>query len=155
MTEPSPARQVAAFIARFDPKIARLATTARAALRRQYFSKAVELVYDSYNALAIGFGPNERTSEAVISVAVFARGVTLYFIHGVTLPDPLGLLQGRGNQGRFIRLETIATLKKPGVPALIRAAIKQADSPWPKRGRGYTVIKSISAKRRPRRLRRA
>jgi hypothetical protein len=31
---------------------------------------AVELVYDNYNALAIGFGPTERTSEAVFSIEV-------------------------------------------------------------------------------------
>jgi hypothetical protein len=42
---------------------------------------AIQLVYDNYNALAIGFGPTERTSDAVISIAVYARGVNLYFIH--------------------------------------------------------------------------
>jgi hypothetical protein len=153
MTAQSPARQVAAFINKFDPKVARLAKATRAALRKRFFPTAVELVYDNYNALAMGFGPNERTSEAIISVAAFARGVTLYFIHGATLADPRGLLQGQGNQGRFIRMETLATLDKPGVAALIRAAIKESDSPLPKTGRGYTVIKSISAKQRPRRPR--
>jgi hypothetical protein len=67
------------------------------------------------------------------------------------LPDPKKILQGSGNQNRYIRLESAATLARPEVEALIRAAIAQAKTPLPERGRGYTVIKSVSAKQRPRR----
>ena len=81
---------------------------------RARFPTAVVLVYDNYNALAIGFGPNERTSEAFVSLAVFARGVNLYFIQGAKLTDPQGLLQGDGNQGRFIRLARAAQIDDPG-----------------------------------------
>lgn len=126
---------------------------ARAALPRlrARFPTAVALVYDNYNALAIGFGPNERTSEAIVSLAVFARGVNLYFIHGAKLADPRGLLQGNGNQGRYVRLERAAQINDPGVEALLREAVKMGKTPLPASGRGYTVIKSISAKQRPRR----
>ena len=55
----TPARQVAGFIAKFDPKIARLLTASRRSLRRK-FPTAVELVYDNYNALAMGLGPKFR-----------------------------------------------------------------------------------------------
>ena len=145
-----PSRQVAAFIAKFDPAIARLAKAARTALRKR-FPTAVELVYDNYNALAIGFGPNERTSEAVVSLALYARGVNLYFIHGAKLADPRKLLQGNGNQGRFIRLESVAQLDDAGVIALLAAAEKAGKTAFPLTGKGYTVIKSVSAKQRPRR----
>jgi hypothetical protein len=37
------------------------------------------------------------------------------------------------------------------VEALIAAAIAQATSPLPKKGRGKLIIRSISAKQRPRR----
>jgi hypothetical protein len=147
----SPAKQLAGFIAKFDPRIARLVRSARTALRKRYFPTAVELVYDNYNALAIGLGPNERTSECIVSLAVFARGVNLYFIQGARLPDPDALLQGNGNQGRFIRLENVGQLDEPAVAALLGAAIRQGKTPLPARGRGYTVIKSISGKQRPRR----
>jgi hypothetical protein len=146
----SPAKQVAAFIAKFDPSIARLARSARSALRKR-FPTAVELVYDNYNALAMGLGPNERTSEAFVSVAVFARGVNVYFIQGAKLPDPAKLLQGNGNQGRYIRLENVAQLDKPAVAALLQAAAAFGRTPLPASGKGYTVVKSISAKQRPRR----
>jgi hypothetical protein len=36
------------------------------------------------------------------------------------------------------------------VQKLLRAAIAQAKTPLPRTGRGYTIIKSVSAKQRPR-----
>lgn len=146
----SPAKQLAGFIAKFDPAIVRLVRPARAILRQQ-FPTAVELVYDNYNALAIGWGATERASDVIVSLAVYARGASLYFTHGAKLPDPQKLLQGAGNQGRFIRLTDVAILSRPAVVALLRAAIDQAKAPLPSVGRTYTVIKSVSAKQRPRR----
>jgi hypothetical protein len=148
----TPAKQVARFIAKFDPAIAKLARSARAALRKR-FPTAIELVYDNYNALAIGFCPTERTSDCIVSLAVFASGVSLYFMYGKSLPDPDKLLKGGGKQGAFIRLESLATLDRPAVAALLRAAVRDAETPLPKAGRGHTVIKSVSAKQRPRRPR--
>jgi hypothetical protein len=150
LTPQSPAKQLEGFIARFEPPIARLLRSARRILRRR-FPTAVELVYDNYNALAIGWGPNERASEVVVSLAGYASGVSLYFVQGKRLKDPLKLLEGGGNQGRFIRLYTPAQLADPAVEALLASAIALGTSPLPVAARGYTVIKSISAKQRPRR----
>jgi len=150
-TSASPARQLAGFIAKFDPAVAKLTRAALSRLRAR-FRTAVVLVYDNYNALAIGFGPNERASEAIVSLAVFARGVNLYFIQGAKLTDPQGLLEGNGNQGRFIRLARAAQIDDPGVETLLRKAVKAGKTPLPATGRGHMVIKSISAKQRPRRF---
>ena len=147
----SPARQLAGFISRFDPPIAKLVRTARPILRRDFFPTAVELVYDNYNALAIGWAGTERASDVILSLGIYARGVSLYFTHGKKLPDPHGRLHGSGNQGRFVRLESLSILDEPAVRALIRAAIRQAKTQLPKSGRGYTVIKSVSTKQRSRR----
>ena len=108
-------------------------------------------MYDNYNALAIGFGPTERTSEAVLSIAVYARGVNLYFLHGASLPDPDGLLDGAGSRGRFVRLPSAAVLDDPRVARLVTTAIAHSSVPFSPTGRGYTVVKSISARQRPRR----
>jgi len=151
-TTDSPARQVAGFIAKFDPAIAKLTRSARSLLRKR-FPTANELVYDNYNALAIGYSSSERTSDVLFSLAVYVRGVSLYFMYGRSLPDPDGLLQGSGNQGAFVRLEDVSVLDRPGVKALMRAAVDQAEPPLPSRGRGRTIVKSISAKQRPRRTR--
>ena len=146
----SPAKQVAGFIAKFDPAIAKLTRSCRSALRKRYPS-AIELVYDNYNALAIGYSPTERTSDAVFSLAVYARGVNLYFIYGRSLDDPDHLLQGNGTQGAFIRLEGAHTLDDPKVEKLIERAVKRQRPTFASRGRGHTIVKSISAKQRPRR----
>jgi hypothetical protein len=146
----SPAKQVASFIAKFDPAIAKLTRSCRSVVRKRYPS-AIELVYDNYNALAIGYSPTEKTSEVVFSLAVYARGLNLYFMYGRSLPDPNGLLQGSGTQGAFIRLESVATLDEPKVIDLIQRAVKRQKPTFPAKGKGYTVVKSISAKQRPRR----
>ena len=152
MPSESPAKQLAGFIDKFDPAVARLARAARAVLRKRVFATANELVYDNYNALAIGYSSTERVSDVVLSLAVFARGVNLYFFYGASLPDPDKLLQGGGNQGRFIRLTDVAQLDDRRVASLIRIAIKFGDVQLPKTGRGRTIIKSISNKQRPRRI---
>ena len=58
----TPARQVADFIARFDPKIAHVARHARLALRRR-LPTALELVYDNFHALVMGFASSSLTSR--------------------------------------------------------------------------------------------
>jgi hypothetical protein len=147
----SPIKQVAAFIAKFDPNMARLIRSTRAAVRKP-FPTAIELVYDNYNFFVMGFCTTERASDCIVSLAANAKGVGLCFYWGATLPDPRKILLGSGNQTRFIRLESAATLARPEVEALLKAAVAQAKSPLPATGRGYTIIKSISAKQRPRRL---
>jgi hypothetical protein len=147
----SPAKQVAGFIAKFDPKMARLIRATRAAVRKR-FPTAIELIYDNYNFFVMGFCTTERASDSIVSLAANAKGIGLCFYWGATLPDPHKILLGSGNQTRFIRLASAATLAKPEVEALLKAAVAQAKSPLPATGRGYTIIKSISAKQRPRRL---
>jgi len=148
----SPEKQLAGFIARFDPALAKLVRSARKVLREKFFPTAVELVYDNYNALAIGFATTEKASGAIVSLAVYPRWVNLYFVYGASLPDPEGLLQGTGNRGRFIRLDDLKRFDQPAVQQLLRAAIDDADPPLPAKGRGYTLIKMALEKRRPRRL---
>ena len=146
---PSPAKQLAGFIEKFDPKIARLVRATRRALRKR-LPTAIEQVYDNYNFLAIGFCTTERTSDCITSLAVSAKGVALSFYYGATLPDPDGILLGSGNQNRYTRLESPSTIATPAVDALLRAAIAQAKTPLSTTGRGYMVIKSVSAKQRQR-----
>src|SRR5438270_9430930 len=113
----SPARQLASFLAKYHPRIQR---EARAALRtmRARLPGAVELVYDNYNALVVGFGPTERASDAVFSIALYPRWINLFFLNGATLPDPHQRLKGGGKRVRSIVLETAATLDEPAVQAL-------------------------------------
>lgn len=102
----NPSAQIAALIAKFDPRMAKLIQSTRAALQRRFPTAP---------------------------------------------PDPHGLLQGSGSQNRFIRLDGPATLAKPEVRELIEAAVARAKTPLPASGSGSTIIRSISARQRPRR----
>jgi len=150
MKPPSPSKQLAAFIARFDPKVAEVIRACRAEMRK-LLPTAIELVYDNYNFFVIGYSPTERPSDSIVSVAAGANGVGLCFIRGASLPDPLKILLGSGNQTRFIRLESADVLTRPEVETLIGAAIAQAKTPLRATGRGKLIIRSVSAKQRPRR----
>ncbi|HEY2531937.1 MAG TPA: hypothetical protein VGJ20_29085 [Xanthobacteraceae bacterium] len=101
--------------------------------------------------MAIGFGPSEKSSEAIFSIAVFPRWVSLFFLQGATLPDPDKVLQGSGTQVRHIVLSDLKILEQPAVKKLMALALKSAKKPLDSGQRRRLIIKSISAKQRPRR----
>ena len=147
----SPAAQLQRFLGKYSPATAAEARAALAHMRR-LVPGAVEMVYDNYNALVIGFGPTERASEAVLSLAVFPRWVTLCFIqNGPEIPDPAALLKGSGNVVRHVRLGSAKDLDKPAIRTLVKNALALADVPIDPAGHRRMIIKSISAKQRPRR----
>ena len=150
-SRPSPARQLASFIAKFTPS---MATEGRAALARmrKLVPGATELVYDNWNGLVVGFGPSARPSDAVVSILMTPTHVTLCFIQdGPSLPDPEGLLKGSGNVVRHLRLTSSRDLDTPAVRALVKTAVVRSDVPFPKGKRRELIVKSISPKQRARR----
>jgi hypothetical protein len=142
------AKQVEGFINKFDPAMAKRIREVRAALRKR-FPTAIEMVYDNYNFFVIGYSPTARPTDYIVSLAANAKGVGLSFNHGADLPDPHGILEGSGSQNRFVRLESAKTLSDPHVAEAIDAAVAIAEE-LPEE-KGYTVVRSISAKQRPRR----
>ena len=144
-----PERQLAEFIAKFTPEMGQMIRAARAKMRA-CIPRAVELVYDNYNFFVIGYGPNEKAGDAIFSLAAQAKGISLCFLQGAKLPDPYKLLRGSGNVVRNIRLESADTLDDPKVRQLMDSALKRAKSPIPVAGRHQLIIKSVSAKQRPR-----
>jgi len=150
MNVKSPAAQLDGFIARFSPAMARLAHAVLKKMRTR-LPGAVQMVYDNYYALVIGFCPVERASEVIMSMAVYPNHISLCFFAGDRLPDPHKLLQGKGKIARHIRLEGAETLDRPAVKALMRAAIENASRPLERRQEGRIVIVSVSPNPRPRR----
>jgi hypothetical protein len=139
------------FIAKFDAKNAAAIRAVRRALRKR-FPTATEIVYDNYNFFVIGYSPTERPSDSIISIAAGANGVGLCFIHGARLPDPSRVLLGSGKQTRFVRLESVGVLDRPEIRALLAAAVERAKTPFSATARHQLIIRSVSAKQRPRRL---
>lgn len=143
-------RQLDGFITKFDADNQRLIRGVRKALRKR-FPGCVEFAYDNYNFFVLGYGPTERPSDAIVSMAASANGVGLCFIRGVGLPDPTQVLRGSGNQTRSVHLDSASMLARPDIEALVVAAKSRSRVPVPDRGRTTLVIRSVSAKQRPRR----
>jgi hypothetical protein len=150
MKAESAEQQLAGFIAKYAPEVGAVAAAALAKVRAR-LRGAVELVYDNYNALAIGFAPTERTADIIVSITLYPRWVSLFFYHGADLPDPQKLLRGSGKQVRHIVLESAATVDQPAVRTLIAQALERAVTPLNGKNPRRVVIKLIAAKRRPRR----
>jgi hypothetical protein len=143
--------QLASFIAKFTPEIASLAVALRAKMRGRY-PTALELVYDNYNALAIGYGPIERTSAAIFSIALYPQWISLFFLQANRgLPDPENRLRGSGNVVRYVVLPSPEALDDAAVLALMQEAVARAEVPFDPKGAHRLIIKSISEKQRSRR----
>ena len=140
----------AGFLAKFTPEIETLAKAVRSKMKAR-LPGAIELVYDNYNALAIGYSPSEKASEAIISIALYPRWVSLFFLQAKGLRDPSGLLQGSGKVARHIVLQRAADIDTPAIEDLIGQALERAKVPIDPLTRRRLVIKSVSAKQRPRR----
>jgi hypothetical protein len=154
--QPNTQAQLDSFLAKYDPEVE---TAARRALRkmRQLVPGAIEMVYDNYNWLVIGFSPTERPSDAILSIVLPPGRVTLCFLQGAGLPDPAKRLQGSGNVVRNLRLYNAGQpdakiLDDPEVRALINVALNRAKVPMPAGARRKLIIRSVSAKQRPRRV---
>ena len=142
--------QLRGFIAKFDRNHQALIRAVRRALRSR-FPTAYELVYDNYNFFVIGYSPTERPSDSILSIAAGANGVGLCFVHGARLSDPKGVLIGSGKQTRFMRIPSVSVLDRPEVAALVTAAEARSRAPFRTAGKPELVIRSLSAKQRPRR----
>ena len=135
-------------MAKYTPELQKSAKVMLRKMRKR-LPGAIELVYDNWNGLVIGFGPTEKPSEAILSLLLLPEHVTLCFLNGVKLRDPDKLLRGSGNQVRHLRLSGPDHLEQSDVDALIAQAV--ANSKKPIGGPRQLIIKSISPKQRPRR----
>jgi len=112
-----------------------------------------ELIYDNYNAVAIGWSPTEKVGHIFCSIAVgrTSKNVHFGFYWGSQIADPRKILLGKGNQYRYILVKN-----KEGFPkAYIRKLMKEAYANSLAKVKnekeivhGATITKSISAKKR-------
>ncbi|HEX8364527.1 MAG TPA: hypothetical protein VF603_04495 [Allosphingosinicella sp.] len=142
--------QLDGFLAKFSPEVEALAQGLLEKMRRRVPGATI-MVYDNYNALAIGFGSSHKVSRAVLSLAVYPRWVNLFFLHAAALPDPQGRLRGTGSKVRHVRVLTVEALDDPAIDALIGAAMAASEPPFDPGAEARLIVKSISARHRPRR----
>jgi hypothetical protein len=145
-----PEAQLEGFIGRYSDSVAGQIRAARSWMRAR-LPGATELVYDNYNALVIGYGANDKIGGLVFSIAAYPRWVSLFFTRGADLDDPTGRLEGEGARIRHIVLAGPQVLEAPDVAALMAQALAIASPPIDPAATPRTLIKSVSAKQRPRR----
>ena len=144
--------QLSGFMAKYLPEVAKEFRAARKIMRKR-LPGAVELVYDNWNWLVIGYSPNGKPLASVFSLVGAPRWITLCFLlNGTRLKDPKKLLRGGGKRIRSIQLLGGAKdLEKPDVASLMDQALELAGFPYDAKAKGKLVIQAVSQKQRPRR----
>src|ERR1700710_1734665 len=100
--------QLIQFLSPFNPEIQELALWLRDHIWDQY-PHTNELIYDNYNALAVGWSPTEKQSDIFCSFAVYGnKDVHFGFYWGSQIPDPEKMLLGKGTQYRYIKVSSKA-----------------------------------------------
>jgi hypothetical protein len=140
------------FLQPFSEEISSMALWLREFVWDQY-PHCNELIYDNYNALAFGWSPTDRLGHVFCSVAVFERYLHFGFYWGSEIADPEKKLLGKGNQYRYIKLNSkndfpIKYIKKLVKEAYANSLAKVKDKS--QLIKGQTLVKSISpTKKRP------
>jgi hypothetical protein len=120
---PSTEDRLQTFIARYSPDVAARAREALGKLQ-QMLPGATRLVYDNYNALAIAFRPDGRPSHVILSLTLYPRWISLFFMNGAALPDPARILRGSGSKMRHLVLHSAGDLAGAQVRLLVQEAVR-------------------------------
>src|SRR5438270_7559077 len=120
---PAPNPEHLEFLKPYGPAVTRLVVAVRRVVLEES-PGAVELIYDAYSAVSAGYSFTGRPSDCSIYVAAYPKGVNIGLRDGTAVPDPDRLLEGTGRRGRHVKIRDLADLARPGVRALIQAAVE-------------------------------
>jgi hypothetical protein len=110
--------------------------------------EASEFVYEVYT-IADHFTFTERPGDAFVFTTTHANWINLGFNFGATLPDPHGLLQGKGKWIRHVRIAHATDLEAPAVRFAVGLAIVRAERPHVKAGKPSTTIRRARSAETP------
>jgi hypothetical protein len=114
-----------------------------------------ELIYDNYNALAVGWSPTDRVGHTFCSLAIGRTTMNIHFgfYWGSQLSDPDKLLLGAGSQYRYILVKSKKQFPKIYIKKLVKEAYSNSLAKVKDKKQlmnGLTISKSISpVKRKP------
>ena len=139
------------FLLPFDQHIVELALWLRGFIWDHY-PQCNELIYDNYNAVAVGWSPTEKQGDIFCSIAVYGnKDVHFGFYWGSKLTDPKQILLGKGNQYRYIKVNSPADFPQEYIVELMAGAYAYSLSKLKPNAvllNGQTIVKSISAKKK-------
>jgi hypothetical protein len=117
------------------------------------YPQANELIYDNYNALALGWSPTEKAGHSFCGIAVWRSNSSIHFgfYWGSAISDPEKRFRGQGHQYRYIPVQNIETFPATYIRKLMAEAYGHSLSKVKDKRQivsGLTITKSISAKKR-------
>jgi len=140
------------FLKPFDKEINEIVLWLRGFIWDMY-PGANELIYDNYNALAIGWSPTDRVGHTFCSIAVgrTSKNIHFGFYWGSEIPDPEKRLIGQGNQYRYMLVKSRSAFPKTYIKKLVKEAYAnslQKVKDKTQLMKGKTITKSVSTKKR-------
>jgi Domain of unknown function (DU1801) len=143
MTRP-PARQLLGYLAPYGPHLSNLTLAVRDVVLEEA-PQALESISKGY-ALAIGYSfTGKPLKDGFCHIVTYSTHVNLGFNRGALLPDPSGVLIGKGKAIRHITIRNEEELERPFVRRCLQAAIEQVGGPPMS-----AVVSSPGSKRRSR-----
>lgn len=138
-----PEVQLMNHLAAYDPHISDLMLALREIVLEEA-PEAIESVVKGY-ALAIGFSfTGKPLKDGFCHIVAYSAHVNLGFNRGAQLPDPYGVLLGKGKSIRHLTIQTQNELQRPFVRRFIRAVLDQVNLP----GDAPKVVGKLTKKRR-------
>jgi hypothetical protein len=145
-------KDLLSFLKPFDKDIQELVLWLREFIWDLY-PKTNELIYDNYNALAVGWSPTEKVGHTFCSIAVgrTSKNVHFGFYWGAQISDPEKMLIGNGNQYRYILVKNKNEFPKVYIKKLLKEAFANSLAKVKDKNQlveGLTITKSISPAKR-------
>jgi len=117
------------------------------------YPQSNELIYDNYNAIAVGWSPTDRVGHTFCSIAVgrTSNNVHFGFYWGSEISDPDKVLSGEGNQYRYILVPDKNKFPKVYIKKLVKEAYANSLAKVKDKKQimnGQTIVKSVSVKKR-------
>jgi hypothetical protein len=108
-------------LASYPEPVREIAAAARALLKSSL--PGIEETAD-VSAKLIGYGYGPGYKDGVCTLILSKKEVKLGIVFGASLPDPKRLMTGTGKVHRHVPLRSPADLERPGLKALLQAALE-------------------------------
>src|ERR1700748_1214654 len=133
------------FLLPFDRHVVEMALWLRNFVWDKY-PRCNKLIYDNYEAVALGWSPTEKLGDTFCSIAIYGdKDVHFGFYWGSQIADPDKKLLGNGSEYRYIKVKTLGDFPEGYITSLIADAYEYSMSKLKADAvliKGKTIIKS-------------